>query len=671
MLRVVWGGTRSTLARPMFVFGACLAAVAVFDGCDSSGSSGSSCPAGSEACACYGNGTCNEGLVCASKLCVSLGDGGATSSGGASSAGASGLKGGASALGGNVGNGGEASAAGLASSLGGNGVAGSEQGLGGASALQGGSSSGGNSNGGAPNGGAVIAGAPNGGINSGGAPHGGAVNAGAPNGGTSNNAAGAPNGGTPAIGGVGGVGGVPSNGGASVAGQASTGGTGVSPTCGNGILDGAETCDVLPRDFDMGDGCTPTCMAEPTCPAAGGPCTSRCGDGLVFDNEACDDGNVTDGDGCSATCTVEPNYACAQPPLGDTMVVPLVVRDFNAGADFEKGTAFSTGLNYATVGLLQTTLDTNGLKPVLVSTTGTFNGKTGKDSGIASAASFAQWYNDAAAVSGNARNGTLANTLTLYRSADGSAYVNRDGANGEQYQRTTSYYCGNIGLEDHDAANNPIPCTSCIFDEDTSTPQCDPGPDPTDCTTRAGQVGCVQQAGAWYGKFLVAAFDGTPLWFPADGIKPFSPSATAMIPGNFDPTWPVDASGALHNFSFTTEVRFWFKYDSTKPYKLNIMGDDDIWVFVNKHLAVDMGGIHTPVAAELSIASDGIATVTVTPTNVPTATSTTSQPDLGGLQNGGVYEIAIFHADRMTRSSSYQIGLPGFNTNRSVCTPQP
>ncbi len=30
------------------------------------------CPAGTETCSCYGNGTCNEGLVCASSLCVDL-----------------------------------------------------------------------------------------------------------------------------------------------------------------------------------------------------------------------------------------------------------------------------------------------------------------------------------------------------------------------------------------------------------------------------------------------------------------------------------------------------------------------------------------------------------------------------------------------------------------------
>lgn len=52
---------------------------------DSSGQRG--CPAGSERCACYGNNSCDDGLVCASDVCVALGqDGG--SSGAAGSMGA-------------------------------------------------------------------------------------------------------------------------------------------------------------------------------------------------------------------------------------------------------------------------------------------------------------------------------------------------------------------------------------------------------------------------------------------------------------------------------------------------------------------------------------------------------------------------------------------------------
>jgi hypothetical protein len=47
------------------------------------GSNGQSCAQGTERCPCYGNGTCNSGLTCASNTCVNLGGaGGASGSGG-------------------------------------------------------------------------------------------------------------------------------------------------------------------------------------------------------------------------------------------------------------------------------------------------------------------------------------------------------------------------------------------------------------------------------------------------------------------------------------------------------------------------------------------------------------------------------------------------------------
>jgi fibro-slime domain-containing protein len=455
--------------------------------------------------------------------------------------------------------------------------------------------------------------------------------------------------------------------------------------CGDGVVEGTEGCDPLPKNNDLGDGCTPLCTAEPNCPAGGGPCTTKCGDGLVLGTEQCDDGNAVSGDGCSSTCQVEPGYQCSVPPLGNTMVVPMVVRDFNAGGDFEKGSAFATGLNYANQNLLQTTLDAKGLKPVLVSTTGTYNGAAGQDSGIASPASYAQWYNDAAPASADTYRGTIPTTLTLYLNSylnqtgltpASVAYVNRYGPNGEQYvimSQPGQHWCGTVGQEDHDANGNPIPCTFCPYDSNPATPQCDPAPQATDCQTIPNMYQCVKNGNSWSGIWITAAFDGNPLWFPADAFpQPWSPNSQATVSGNYDPSWPVqkDAAGnpIMHNFSFTTEVRFWFEYDATQPYNLTFVGDDDVWVFINKKLAVDLGGIHTAVQGVLKFGSTGAATTTVTPTNVTSATPITANPNLG-LQSGNVYEIAVFQAERQTTGSSYQLSLSGFDAAHSVCKP--
>ncbi len=58
------------------------------------GTGGDDCPDGTERCACYGNGTCNAGLVCASNLCVRLGSGGTTGAGGSATGGTAGAMGG-------------------------------------------------------------------------------------------------------------------------------------------------------------------------------------------------------------------------------------------------------------------------------------------------------------------------------------------------------------------------------------------------------------------------------------------------------------------------------------------------------------------------------------------------------------------------------------------------
>jgi cysteine-rich repeat protein len=68
------------------------------------------------------------------------------------------------------------------------------------------------------------------------------------------------------------------------------------PVCGNGVIEGDETCD--DGNIEDGDGCSSVCLIE----EEPGPI---CGNGVIEGDETCDDGNIEDGDGCSAVCLIE------------------------------------------------------------------------------------------------------------------------------------------------------------------------------------------------------------------------------------------------------------------------------------------------------------------------------------------------------------------------------
>lgn len=419
--------------------------------------------------------------------------------------------------------------------------------------------------------------------------------------------------------------------------------------CGDGLVEGAEGCD--DDNATPFDGCSGDCQVEPDCSA--GPCVSGCGDGLVL-NEECDDGNNLDGDGCSADCHVEPGYTCTVPSPGATMVVPAVFRDFSEShVDFEFGTTPDTHV----MGMVASVLGPDR-KPTHVAVAG---------SNVSSAQSFTEWYRD---VPGT--NEAFPGTLTLYDNGRGG-YVNRWGENGERYQDIadpSSCWCGTADQPDHDAEGNPIPCTYCPYDSDPTTPQCE-APSATACSPGgdcADYIECRLVGSTYYGIILEGEFDGDPFFFPVDASS-FSPAAersSAMLAPAFG-GWMAEPGEPLHNFHFTSEVRYWFQYHAGQAYTLDFLGDDDVWVFINGRLAVDIGGIHTPVNGALTIDATGAAIVTYA-AEESTLGATSAAPDLG-LVDGSFYEIAVFHAERNKTLSSFQLTLDGFATGRSECTP--
>jgi fibro-slime domain-containing protein len=385
--------------------------------------------------------------------------------------------------------------------------------------------------------------------------------------------------------------------------------------CGDGKITGGETCD--DQNTTPGDGCDAACHVEPgwTCPVVGAACTAAaCGDSLVVGSEQCDDGNAAAGDGCSPTCQLEPGFKC---PTPGAPCVPTVCGDGVA-----EGTEQCDDGNHD-LG--------DGCTPFCVRepdcTQGACTSSCGDGIKLPNG--------NEACEDGNTKPGD---------GCDATCHV-EPGYTCTDSVSTATQLVLPIVIRDFTPTHpdfehylgNDLSIVAATLGADGKPVYANPGGNTATTTGKAPfdqwyrdvpgvnqtilQTITLTQLPSGQFQFNSAAF------FPIDGLG-F---------GNY--------ASSGHNFHFTSEVRYWFEYKGGE--QLDFTGDDDVWVFVNKKLAVNLGGVHGPQSGSVLLNAATAATL--------------------NLQVGQIYETVVFQAERHTSGSNYKLTLSNFANARSVC----
>ncbi len=125
---------------------------------------------------------------------------------------------------------------------------------------------------------------------------------------------------------------------------------------------------------------------------------------------------------------------------------------------------------------------------------------------------------------------------------------------------------------------------------------------------------------------------------PNDGVLTFQSDAFFPLDGEGFGNQELD-----HNFGFTTEIHTEFRYLGGETFSFT--GDDDLWVFINRKLAIDLGGLHPEMSDSISL--DEVA-------------------EELGIEKGQTYALDLFHAERHSDASNFRVDTNLAFTNCNI-----
>ena len=499
----------------------------------------------------------------------------------------------------------------------------------------------------------------------------------------------------------------------------------IKAECGNGKVESGELCDCgtdpknLPGDckavnglfYGDGKGCSKTCTKEPSCINASGKtqaCTTACGDGNLDPGEACDDGNGLDQDGCSSECKDEGGFTCTtktnqdsttcQSGSGQCLELPVTYRDFKPQSE-SGGHPDFYWLSRTQWCVPNSGGPSKGNDSTArcwdILATDLQNGKPQAGTGKSCDCQFSDWNigNSADHIGGH-YDGT---DSPLNGRADVTAYTSNGGP---IWHGTMPSYKDANSLKqwftDDSSVNDTFTAVlelqsigSNVYQYASESNKLDGGFFPLDQLNPDQRTLCNMWP-YWNAKFFPNC-TGDQYLFPPRIVQSDCPTGDDVADG----CWLTGLTGVKHDSYFTDEVRYYFVYDGSAGTSLQFFGDDDLFIFINGKLVLDLGGVHQQLPGKVTVSgSPGNATIVEggcldTAGNIIGAEAgsdacspTNSSPPTArdgddfrkrtvnlGLEDGRVYEIAIFGADRHPPESNYQLTLQGFTTKKSECIP--
>lgn len=159
-------------------------------------------------------------------------------------------------------------------------------------------------------------------------------------------------------------------------------------------------------------------------------------------------------------------------------------------------------------------------------------------------------------------------------------------------------------------------------------------------TSKTGALTTEESFDQWFrstqGVNLAKSLDLTLVRQPGSNVYTFDDKRDAAYQ-NTGGFFPINgelygnSNGDNKNFHFTFELQTEFTYDADAGMSFKFTGDDDVWVFIDGKLVIDIGGVHSAVSQTIDL------------------------DRLEWLEDGRDYSLSFFFAERHRSQSNFRI----------------